>query len=58
MPPTDYSLAAERNKHPILDVLRQALPAQGHALEIASGTGQHARAFTQGLPGWHWRRGF
>ena len=35
MPPADFSTAAERNKHPILDVLRQALPAQGHALEIA-----------------------
>ena len=55
MPPTDYSLAAERNKHPILDVLRQALPAQGHALEIASGTGQHVAWFAAHLLQWTWQ---
>ena len=55
MPPADYSTAAERNKHPILDVLRQALPAQGHALEIASGTGQHVAWFAAHLPQWSWQ---
>jgi hypothetical protein len=35
-----FSPAAERNRQPILDALRQVLPMQGHALEIASGTGQ------------------
>ena len=50
MPPADFSTAAERNKHPILDVLRQALPAHGHALEIASGTGQHVAWFATHLP--------
>ncbi len=50
-----FSPAAERNQQPILDVLRQVLPAQGAALEIASGTGQHAVWFAAGLPGWTWQ---
>ena len=55
MPPADFSPAAERNKQPIFDVLRQALPAQGHALEIASGTGQHVAWFATHLPQWTWQ---
>lgn len=43
-----------RNRDPILDVLRQILPAQGRALEIGSGTGEHAVHFAQALPAWHW----
>lgn len=48
------SAAAERNKHPILETLRTLLRAQGRALEIASGTGQHVAWFAQHLPGWTW----
>ena len=50
-----HSPAAERNRQPILEVLRRVLPAQGAALEIASGTGQHAAWFAAGLPGWRWQ---
>ena len=50
-----FSPAAERNKAPILERLQAILPAQGTALEIASGTGQHAVWFAAGLPGWHWQ---
>ena len=49
------SAAAERNKQPILEVLQQLLPAQGSALEIASGTGQHVAWFAAGLPQWSWQ---
>jgi hypothetical protein len=50
-----HSPAAERNKQPILDVLRNVLPDRGTALEIASGTGQHATWFAAALPGWTWQ---
>ena len=55
MPQPDFSPAAERNKQPILEVLRKVLPASGSALEIASGTGQHVAWFAAGLPGWTWQ---
>lgn len=43
--------APERNKGPILEVLRRVLPPSGTLLEIASGTGQHAVYFAEHLPG-------
>jgi hypothetical protein len=51
----DFSPSADRNKQPILDVLLTFLPAQGAALEIASGTGQHVEWFATQLPGWTWQ---
>lgn len=50
--PHRHSPAADRNKAPILGVLRDVLPATGHALEIASGNGQHIAYFAAGLTGW------
>ena len=47
--------AAERNKDPILAVLARVLPVSGLAVEIASGTGQHAVHFARALPGWTWQ---
>jgi len=53
--PRQHAPAAQRNAPFILDVLRRVLPERGRALEIASGTGQHAVAFAAGLPGWTWQ---
>ena len=49
------SAAAERNRAPILAALERWLPARGSALEIASGTGQHAAHFAAALAGWQWQ---
>lgn len=46
--------AAERNTDVILEVLRGQLPSSGRALEVASGTGQHAAAFARNFPGIDW----
>ncbi len=50
-----FSPAAERNRQPMLAVLRRVLPAAGRALEIASGSGQHVAWFARQLPAWTWQ---
>ena len=55
MSPSNFSPSADRNKQPILEVLQALLPPRGRALEIASGTGQHAAWFTAALPQWSWQ---
>ncbi len=50
-----HAPAAERNRDPILDVLRRELPDSGIVLEIASGTGQHAVHFAAALPAIVWQ---
>ena len=50
-----FSEACERNKLPILAVLRRSFADRRHVLEIGSGTGQHAVYFASQLPhvAWH-----
>ena len=50
-----FSPSVARNKQPILEVLQRVLPPSGRALEIASGTGEHAAHVAAGLPGWTWQ---
>jgi len=50
-----HSPAADRNKEPILAQLTEILGERGTALEIASGTGQHAVWFAASLRGWTWQ---
>jgi hypothetical protein len=45
-----FAPATERNRDPILQVLQRYLPEMGVALEIASGTGEHAIHFARGMP--------
>jgi SAM-dependent methyltransferase len=42
--------AAQRNRDPILDILRRVLPKSGTVLEIASGSGEHVIHFAKSLP--------
>lgn len=50
----DFSTSASRNTGPILDVLAGLLPPSGVAVEIASGTGQHAVAMATRFPAIRW----
>lgn len=50
-----FSVPAERNSAPILDVLRNELAHSTRVLEIGSGTGQHAACFAKALPFLQWQ---
>lgn len=54
-PRLPHSEACERNKEPILKVMRFWLPATGMVLEIGSGTGQHVVHFAAEIPGLTWQ---
>jgi len=51
-----HAPATQRNREPILEVLKRVLPQKGVLLEIASGTGEHA-AFMAPILGnaWNWQ---
>ncbi len=49
-----FSAASERNREPILTVLREQFAAVRSVLEVGSGTGQHAVHFAQALPHLTW----
>lgn len=50
-----FAPATARNRDPILDVLKEVLPAGGRVLELASGTGEHAVHFAAAFPGLVWQ---
>jgi len=50
-----YASACDRNREPILSVLRDAFADRREALEIGSGTGQHAVHFAAALPRLTWQ---
>ena len=50
-----YSEASERNREPILAVLKRVLARSTKVLEIGSGTGQHAAYFAPELPHLAWQ---
>ena len=50
-----YSEPSERNRAPILAILRRVFADRRHVLEIGSGTGQHAAYFAPELPHLAWQ---
>jgi len=50
-----FSEACERNRAPILEVLKRAFANSRRVLEIGSGTGQHAAYFAPELPHLIWQ---
>ena len=50
-----HSAACERNRDPILAVLREQFSGRRHVLEIGSGTGQHAVYFAEAMPWLIWQ---
>ena len=49
-----FSPSVARNRDPILKVFRDHVCADGHVLEVASGTGEHGAYLTEALTDLHW----
>ena len=54
-PAKQFSPACERNREPILSVLRDIFASRSHVLEVGSGTGQHAVYFAPELAHLRWQ---
>jgi cyclopropane fatty-acyl-phospholipid synthase-like methyltransferase len=54
-PEPAFSIACERNKEPILNILKKELADVTEVWEIGSGTGQHAVFFAEALPHLTWQ---
>ena len=50
-----YAPACDRNRDPILAVLRRHFADRRHVLEVGSGTGQHAVYFAAAMPWLRWQ---
>ncbi|MDH3376003.1 MAG: class I SAM-dependent methyltransferase [Gammaproteobacteria bacterium] len=50
-----YAPACERNRQPIISILRELLPKRGTVLEVGSGSGQHAVWFAEAFPNLVWQ---
>lgn len=50
-----HAPSAERNAEAITQALCAVAPTKGRALELASGTGQHAVVFARAMPGLDWQ---
>lgn len=50
-----FSAACQRNREPILAVLRPLLASRRRVLEVGSGTGQHALHFAAAMPWLTWQ---
>ena len=54
-PDKRHAPATQRNREPILAVLKEELAQGGTLLEVASGTGEHAVFLSRALPNWQWQ---
>ncbi len=50
-----YAPACDRNRDPILEVLRRHFADRRNVLEVGSGTGQHAAYFAAAMPWLRWQ---
>ena len=53
--PLPHAPACDRNRDPILEVLREHFADRRRVLEIGSGTGQHAVYFARAMPWLQWQ---